>query len=85
MNATELFDELRAYIRVAGIVANLQPFEPRPPLACGCPAKSIEIRSLSYRQSSKPRTRRRPDPLEANWRKCFSVWKPTLIKPRESF
>ena len=29
--------------------------------------RGIEIGSLKYRQSSKPRTRRRPDPLEANW------------------
>ena len=68
MNASELFDELRA--RYPGRWHRGQ-------LACfrdhvrrwraDAQERGIAIGSLRYRQSSKPRTRRRPDPLEANW------------------
>ena len=68
MNASELFDELRAQYPGRWH---------RGQLACfrdhvrrwreDAQGRGIEIGSLRYRQSSKPRTRRRPDPLEANW------------------
>ena len=48
--------EIRRRVRVRTFADWHEP----PP---GC----IDIGRLQYRQSSKSRTRRRPDPLEANW------------------
>jgi hypothetical protein len=60
MNATELFDELRAQYPGRWHRGQLMAFRNRVRLwredAC---ARGIEIGPLHYRQSSKPRTRRR--------------------------
>lgn len=68
MNATELFDELRAQYPGRwhrGQLATLRNHVRR--WREDARERGIEIGSLRYRQSPKPRTRRRPDPLEANW------------------
>jgi hypothetical protein len=68
MNATELFDELRALYPGRWHRGQLATFRSHVRRwRADAQQRGIEIRSLSYRQSSKPRTRRRPDPLEANW------------------
>jgi hypothetical protein len=68
MNATELFDELRAQYPGRWYRGQLMAFRNRVRLwREDARARGIEIGPLQYRQSSKPRTRRRPDPLEANW------------------
>jgi hypothetical protein len=68
MNATELFDELRAQYPGRWHRGQLMAFRNRVRLwREDAQARGIEIGSLQYRQSPKPRTRRRPDPLEANW------------------
>jgi hypothetical protein len=68
MNATELFDELRAQYPGRwhrGQLATLRNHVRR--WRADARGRGIEIGSLRYRQSPKPRTRRRPDPLEAHW------------------
>lgn len=68
MNATELFDELRVQYPGRwhrGQLATLRVHVRR--WREDARERGIEIGSLRYRQSPKPRTRRRPDPLEANW------------------
>jgi hypothetical protein len=68
MNATELFDELRAQYPGRWHRGQLMTFRNRVRLwREDARARGVEIGRLRYRQSSKPRTRRRPDPLEANW------------------
>jgi hypothetical protein len=68
MNATELFDELRAQYPGRWHRGQLMGFRNRVRLwREDARARGIEIGSLQYRQSPIPRTRRRPDPLEANW------------------
>jgi hypothetical protein len=68
MNATELFDELRAQYPGRWHRGQLMAFRSRVRLwREDARARGIDIGRLQYRQSSKPRTRRRPDPLEANW------------------
>jgi hypothetical protein len=68
MNATELFDELRAQYPGRWHRGQLMAFRNRVRLwREDARARGIEIGPLQYRQSSKPRTRRRPDPPEANW------------------
>lgn len=68
MNATELFDELRAQYPGRWHRGQLHAFAQRVrQWREDARARGIEIGSLRYRPSSKPRTRRRPDPLAANW------------------
>jgi hypothetical protein len=68
MNATELFDELRAQYPGRWHRGQLMAFRNRVRLwREDARARGIEIGRLHHRQSSIPRTRRRPDPLEANW------------------
>jgi Integrase core domain len=68
MNATELFDELRAQYPGRWHRGQLRAFAQRVgQWREDARARGIEIGSLRYRPSSKPRTRRRPDPLAANW------------------
>ncbi len=68
MNATELFDELRAQYPGRWHRGQLMAFRNRVRLwRKDARARGIEIGRLHHRQLSKPRTRRRPDPLEANW------------------
>lgn len=68
MNATELFDELRAQYPGRWHRGQLMTFRNRVRLwREDARARGVEIGRLRYRQSSKPRTRRRPDPLEAHW------------------
>ena len=68
MNASELFDELRAQHPGRWHRGQLMAFRNRVRLwRDDARARGVEIGRLQYRQSSKPRTRRRPDPLEANW------------------
>jgi hypothetical protein len=68
MNATELFDELRAQYPGRWHRGQLMAFRSRVRLwREDARARGVEIGRLRYRQSSIPRTRRRPDPLEANW------------------
>jgi hypothetical protein len=68
MNATELFDELRAQYPGRWHRGQLMAFRNRVRLwREDARARGVEIGRLKYRQSSKPRTRRRPDPLEAHW------------------
>ena len=68
MNATELFDELRAQYPGRWHRGQLMAFRNRVRLwREDARARGVEIGRLQYRQSSKPRTRRRPDPLEAHW------------------
>jgi hypothetical protein len=68
MNATELFDGLRAQYpgrwhrgQLAAFRGHVRRWRE------DARQRGVEIGSLRYRQSPKPRTRRRPDPLEANW------------------
>lgn len=68
MNANELFDELRAQYPGRWHRGQLMTFRNRVRLwREDARARGVEIGRLRYRQSSKPRTRRRPDPLESNW------------------
>jgi hypothetical protein len=68
MNASELFDELRAQYPGRWHRGQLATFRDHVRRwRADAQERGIEIGSLRYRQSSKPRTRRRPDPLEANW------------------
>jgi hypothetical protein len=68
MNATELFDELRTQYPGRWHRGQLAAFRDRVRRWRGdARARGIQIGSLRYRQSPKPRTRRRPDPLEVNW------------------
>ena len=68
MNATELFDEFRAQYPGRWHRGQLMAFRNRVRLwREDARARGVEIGRLQYRQSSKPRTRRRPDPLEAHW------------------
>lgn len=68
MNATELFDELRSQYPGRWHRGQLRAFAARVrQWREDARARGIEIGSLRYRQSSKPRTRRRPDPLQADW------------------
>ena len=68
MNATELFEELRAQYPGRWHRGQLMALRNRVRLwREDARARGIEIGRLHYRQSSKPRSRRRPDPLEANW------------------
>lgn len=68
MNATELFDELRAQYpgrfhpgQRATLTKHVRLWRE------DAQARGIEIGRIHYRQSSKPRTRRRPDPLAKHW------------------
>ncbi len=68
MNATELFDELRAQYPGRWHRGQLAAFRQRIRVwREDARKRGVEIGSLRYRQSPKGRTRRRPDPLEANW------------------
>jgi hypothetical protein len=68
MISSELFDELHAQYPGRWHRGQLMAFRNRVRLwREDARARGIEIGRLQYRQSSKPRTRRRPDPLEANW------------------
>ena len=68
MNATELFDELRVQYPGRWHRGQLHAFAQRVrQWREDARARGIEIGSLRYRPSSKPRTRRRPDPLAAIW------------------
>ena len=68
MNATALFDELRAQYPGRWHRGQLRAFAQRVrQWREDARARGIEIGSLQYRPSSKPRTRRRPDPLAAIW------------------
>lgn len=68
MNATELFDELRTQYPGRWHRGQLRAFAHRVrQWREDARARGIEIGPLRYRQSPKPRTRRRPDPLQANW------------------
>lgn len=68
MNATELFDELRVQYPGRWHRGQLAAFRNHVRRwREDARERGIEIGSLRYRQSPKPRTRRRPDPLEANW------------------
>ena len=68
MNATELFDELRTQYPGRWHRGQLRAFAHRVRLwREDARARRIEIGSLRYRQSPKPRARRRPDPLQSNW------------------
>ena len=68
MNATELFDELRTQYPGRWHRGQLAAFRLRVRRwREDARARGVEIGALRYRQSPKPRTRRRPDPLEANW------------------
>lgn len=68
MDATELFDELRAQYpgrwhrgQLATLRNHVRIWRE------DARSRGIEIGPLKHRQSTKRRTRRRPDPLEANW------------------
>ncbi len=68
MNATELFDELRAQYpgrfhpgQRAALTSRVRLWRE------DARARGVEIGRLHYRQSSIPRTRRRPDPFEKHW------------------
>jgi hypothetical protein len=68
MNATELFDELRAQYPGRWHRGQLRAFAQRVrQWREDARARGITIGSLRYRPSTKPRTRRRPDPLAAIW------------------
>jgi hypothetical protein len=68
MNATELFDELRAQYPGRWHRGQLRAFAQRVrQWREDARARGIEVGSLRYRPSSKSRTRRRPDPLAAIW------------------
>lgn len=68
MNAAELFDELRAQYPGRWHRGQLATFRNHVRRwREDARERGIEIGSLRYRQSPKPRTRRRPDPLEVNW------------------
>jgi hypothetical protein len=68
MNATELFDELRVQYPGRWHRGQLAAFRNHVRRwREDARERGMEIGSLRYRQSAKPRTRRRPDPLEANW------------------
>jgi hypothetical protein len=68
MNATELFDELRAQYpgrfhpgQRAALTSRVKLWRE------DARARGVEIGRLHYRQSSIPRTRRRPDPFAKHW------------------
>lgn len=68
MNATELFDELRAQYPGRWHRGQLAAFRYRVrSWRDDARERGVEIGSLRYRQSPEPRTRRRPDPLQADW------------------
>lgn len=68
MNASELFDELRAQYPGRWHRGQLATFRNRVRVwREDARSRGIEIGPLKQRQSTKKRTRRRPDPLEANW------------------
>lgn len=68
MNTTELFDELRTQYPGRWHRGQLRTFVQRVrQWREDARARGTEIGSLQYRPSSKPRTRRRPDPLATNW------------------
>jgi hypothetical protein len=67
MNATELFDKLRAQYPGRWYRGQLMTFRNRVRLwRDDARARGVEIGRLRCRPSSKPRTRRRADPLESN-------------------
>jgi len=68
MNATELFEELRAQYpgrfhpgQRATLTNHVRRWRE------DARARGVEIGRIHYRQSSTPRTRRRPDPFEKHW------------------
>jgi hypothetical protein len=68
MNASELFDELRAMYPGCSHRGQLMAFRNRVRLwREDARARGIEVGSLRYRQSSAPRGRRRPDPFQEHW------------------
>jgi hypothetical protein len=68
MNATELFDELRVQYPGRYHRGQLAAFAHRVRRwREDARARGIVIGPLRYRQSPKPRTRRRPDPFQAHW------------------
>ncbi len=68
MNATELFDELRVQYPGRFHRGQLRAFAQRVGRwREDARARGVIIGPLRYRQSPIPRTRRRPDPLQAHW------------------
>jgi hypothetical protein len=68
INATELFDELRAQYPGRFHRGQLRAFAHRVRRwREDARARGVVIGSLRYRQSPIPRTRRRPDPFQSNW------------------
>jgi hypothetical protein len=68
MNATELFDELRVQYPGRFHRGQLRAFAQRVGRwRDNAGARDVVIGPLRYRQSPIPRTRRRPDPLQAHW------------------